>query len=118
MLYCVRRWRLSDLNFLPSSRQIMKSGVIDFLTAMAGFTGSPVVSLCPLETRSNAVCTWLISEEISPAATALLLTYADTMPAVSSMKLSDTLSFIAVAPPPARLDAQAGRAPHQREADR
>jgi hypothetical protein len=59
--------------------------VIDLLTAIAGFAGSAEISLCPLETRSNAVCTWLISDEMSPAATGLLLTYAETMPAVSSI---------------------------------
>jgi hypothetical protein len=37
MLYCVRKWRLSDLNFLPSSRHTMNSGLIDFFTGTAGF---------------------------------------------------------------------------------
>src|SRR5580698_11138139 len=50
-----------------------------------------------------------MSDEISPAATALLLTYADTMPAVSSIKLPDTLSFIAVAPPPPGWTLEPGR---------
>src|SRR5665811_1221390 len=35
MLYCVRKCRLSDLNFLPSSKQTMYSGVIDFFTETA-----------------------------------------------------------------------------------
>ena len=36
MLYWVRRWRLSDLNFFPSSRQTMWSAVIDFFTDIGG----------------------------------------------------------------------------------
>ena len=31
-MYCVRRWRFRDLNFLPFSKQMMKSGVSDLRT--------------------------------------------------------------------------------------
>src|SRR3954452_11327253 len=87
MLYWVRRWRLSDLNFLPSSRQTRWSAVIDFFTETAGFSGSAGCSLPPDETRHSAACTWLINPGMAPAATELLLTNAETISAVSSMKL-------------------------------
>ncbi len=54
MLYCVRRWRFSDLKRLPSSRQTRYSGVIDFLTETAGFAGSSGASTRPVDTRISA----------------------------------------------------------------
>jgi hypothetical protein len=36
MLKAVFRWRFSILSFLPSSRQMRNSGVIDFLIGTAG----------------------------------------------------------------------------------
>ena len=51
MLYCERRCRLSDLNFLPSSRQTRWSEVIDFFTATAGFEDSR-----PISPRPPATC--------------------------------------------------------------
>ena len=74
MLYWVRRWRLSDLNFFPSSRQTIWSAVIDFLTDMAGFGGSAGLSPCPLYTRVKAECTCPIRAGKSEDGTKLLLT--------------------------------------------
>jgi len=74
MLYCVRKWRLSDLNFLPSSRQTIYSGVIDFFKETAGLSGSAAVSPDFPETRLSAAWTWLIRAGMSPADTVLLLT--------------------------------------------
>src|SRR5438552_2439859 len=57
MLYCVRKWRFSDLKRLPSSRQTRYSGVIDFFTDTAGLAGSSGVSGRPLDTRISAAWT-------------------------------------------------------------
>src|SRR6266702_3667761 len=84
MLYCVRRWRFSDLKRLPSSRHTRYSGVIDFLADTAGFAGSSGASVRPVATRSSAAWTWLIRPGISEAWVGLLLRYADTILAVSS----------------------------------
>lgn len=73
MLYCVRRWRLSDLKRLPSSRHTRYSGVIDFFIDTAGLAGSLGVSARPLDTRSSAAWTWLIRLGISEAGVGLLL---------------------------------------------
>ena len=42
MSYLVRRWRFSDLNFLPSSRQMMKSSWTDLRAFTAGLGASAV----------------------------------------------------------------------------
>ena len=73
MLYCVRRWRFSDLKRLPSSRQTRYSGVIDFFTDTAGLAGSSGASGRPLDTRISAAWTWLIRFGISEAWVGLLL---------------------------------------------
>ena len=86
-LYCVRRCRFNDLNFRPSSRHTRNSRVTDFLADTAGFGVSAAAAIVPEVTRSNAECTSLINDGRSLAGTELLLTYAETMSAASSMKL-------------------------------
>jgi hypothetical protein len=54
MSYLVRRWRFSDLNLRPSSRQIRKSGLIDLRIGTAGSLGSGSASTGPLETPDKA----------------------------------------------------------------
>jgi hypothetical protein len=61
--------------------------VIDFLADTAGFGVSAAAAIVPEVTRSNAECTSLIKDGRSLAGTELLLTYAETMSAASSMKL-------------------------------
>src|SRR6185369_8369230 len=95
MLYCVRRWRFSDLKRLPSSRQTRYSGVIDFFTDTAGLAGSSGVSGRPLDTRISAAWTWLIRFGISEAWVGLLLRYADTILAASSTGVLPPESAIA-----------------------
>ena len=54
MLYFVRKWRFSDLNLRPSSRQIRKSGVIDLRTGTAGSLGSGSTSTGADDTPDKA----------------------------------------------------------------
>jgi hypothetical protein len=61
--------------------------VTDFLAGTAGFGVSAAAAIVPEVTRSNAECTSLIKDGRSLAGTELLLTYAETMSAASSMKL-------------------------------
>ena len=61
--------------------------MIDFLAGTAGFGVSAAAAIVPEVTRSNAECTSLIKDGRSLAGTELLLTYAETMSAASSMKL-------------------------------
>jgi len=75
MPYCVRKCRLSDLNFFPSSKQTRYSGVIERFIGTAGLSGSAGAATCaPFETRINAEYIWLIRAGISALDTVLLLT--------------------------------------------
>jgi len=53
----VRKWRLRDLNFFPSSKQMINSGVIDFFTETAGLSGSAGPSAGLPDTLLRAACT-------------------------------------------------------------
>ena len=77
----------------------MKSAVIDRLTGTAGLGGSLGTSPSPLVTLINAECTCPISAGKSADATELLLTYDETIDAVSSIKVPiDALSLIYAIP--------------------
>ena len=76
MSYLEERWRLSDLNCFPSSRQMMWSGVIDFLTGTAGLGRSAGAdgALAPPFVLPSARWTSAIRFESSDIGTGLLLT--------------------------------------------
>ena len=65
----------------------------DFLAGTAGFGVSAVAAIVPEVTRSNAECTSPIKDGRSLAGTELLLTYAETMSAASSIKLLELEDF-------------------------
>jgi hypothetical protein len=78
------------------------------LTEIAGLGGSLGTSPCPLDTRVRAECTCPIKAGKSAVGTELLLTYAETIDAVSSMNVPPAmLSLIAVFLP--RFDLQVVR---------
>src|SRR5204863_21990 len=95
MPYWVLRWRFSDLNFLPSSRQIRKSAVIDFLIETAGTSFSSAAGAASWPSPVKAKWVLAISAGRSDVGTLLCETKAETIPATSSTSRS-LLSDIAV----------------------